>query len=192
MPPVDAPSRTGSLDGRVPEMTPDPDGPIWKNGAFHTDPWQRLADDAPLPAQPVIVSKARWLKERTALADRGVPLGLHLKAGESIDDLAGDFGRFAVIALDFPKFSDGRSFSIGRLLREKHGYKGELRATGNVLSDQIPFMRRVDFDAFEVTHAPTRTALAEGRIREVTLHYQPVSGVRLPDRTRPWLRQSRS
>jgi uncharacterized protein (DUF934 family) len=65
----------------------------------------------------------------------------------------------SLIALNFPKFSDGRAFSTARLLREKFGYRGELRAVGNVLSDQIPFMRRVGFDAFGVSHAPTRRAL---------------------------------
>ena len=129
------------------------------------------------------MSKKRWLAERGALAGRNAALGLRLDAGERIDDIAADLPRFSLIALAFPKFSDGRAFSTARLLREKHGYTGELRAVGNVLSDQIPFMRRVGFDAFEVSHAPTRRALAEGRIPEVTLHYQPAG-------TRPWLRRS--
>jgi phosphoadenosine phosphosulfate reductase len=59
------------------------------------------------------------------------------------------------------------------LLRDKYAYKGELRAVGNVLSDLVAFMRRVGFDSFEVTHGPTRRALSEGRIAEVTLYYQP-------------------
>ena len=103
------------------------------------------------------------------------PLGLLLAAGETVDDIAADLPRFALIALDFPKFSDGRAFSTARLLREKYGYAGELRAVGNVLADQIPLMRRVGFDTFEVTNAPTRRALTEGRIAEVTLHYQPAA-----------------
>ena len=107
-----------------------------------------------------------------------------------MDDIAGDLSRFAIIALDFPKFSDGRAFSTARLLREEHGYAGELRAVGNVLADQIPLMRRVGFDAFEVTNVPTRRALTEGRIAEVTLHhYQPAGTVEPPAGTRPWLRR---
>jgi phosphoadenosine phosphosulfate reductase len=121
----------------------------------------------------VIVSKKRWLAERNTLAGRDSPTGLRLEPGEELDDLAVDLGRFALIALSFPKFSDGRAFSTARLLREKHGYAGELRAVGNVLADQIPFMRRVGFDSYDVTHAPTRKALAAGRIAEVTLVYQP-------------------
>ena len=138
----------------------------------------RTASRCPTP--PSILSRKRWLAERDALAGRNAPLGLHLDAGERIDDIAADLPRFALIALGFPKFSDGRAFSTARLLREKHGYTGELRAVGNVLSDQIPLMRRVGFDAFEVTHAPTRRALIEGRIAEVALHYQPAAPTEPP------------
>jgi phosphoadenosine phosphosulfate reductase len=144
--------------------------------------------DAALPDGPAIVAKKRWLAERGQLAHRNAPLGLLVEAGESIDDIAADLTRFALIALSFPKFRDGRAFSTARLLREKHGFAGELRAVGNVLSDLIPFMRRVGFDAFEVAHAPTRRALAEGRIPEVALHYQP--GEPPAAGPRPWLRRS--
>ena len=147
--------------------------------------------DAALPDGPVVLSKKRWLGERQQLAHRNAPLGLLIEAGETVDDIAADLPRFALIALSFPKFRDGRAFSTARLLREKHGYQGELRAVGNVLSDLIPFMRRVGFDAFEVAHAPTRRALVEGRIAEVTLHYQPAAPDEPPAAgPRPWLRRS--
>jgi phosphoadenosine phosphosulfate reductase len=150
----------------------------------------RVVDDAELPGAPVIITKARWLKQRDALAQRSAPLGLWLAAGESINEIVTDLSRFALIALDFPNFSDGRSFSTARLLREKHGYAGELRAVGDVLADQLPFMRRVGIDAFAVTHEPTRRALIEGRIPEVGLHYQPAAGVESTAGSRPWLRRS--
>jgi uncharacterized protein (DUF934 family) len=167
----------------------DAAGAIWQDGAFRRDAWVRAVDGKALPDAPAIVGKRRWLAERDALAGRNAPLGLHLDAGEGVDDIAADLARFALIALNFPKFSDGRAFSTARLLRDKHGYRAELRAVGNVLSDQIPFMRRVGFDAFEVSHAPTRRALQEGRIPEVTLHYQPAGADEPPAATRPWLRR---
>ena len=153
--------------------------------------WLAAKDGEPLPDAPVVLSRKRWLAERDDLARRPAPLGLRLEAGESIADIVADLPRLALIELSFPKFSDGRAFSTARLLREKHGYAGELRAVGNVLSDQIPLMRRVGFDTFEVTHAPTRRALIEGRIPEVVLHYQPAA----PNEPagagpRPWLRRS--
>jgi uncharacterized protein (DUF934 family) len=170
----------------------DPQGPIWRNGAFRRDAWAKPEAEAHLPDGPVIVPKKRWLAERDRLASRNAPLGLQIEPGETIDDIAPDLPRFALIALSFPKFTDGRAFSIARLLREKYGYGGELRAVGNVLSDQIPFMRRVGFDSFEVTHAPTRRALAQGLVPEVTLYYQPTGTAEPSGGTRPWLRRSPS
>jgi uncharacterized protein (DUF934 family) len=163
---------------------------IWKDGAFQRDTWVRVADTEPITDVPSIISRKRWLAERESLSARNAPHGLLLAAGERIDDIAGDLTHFALIALDFPKFSDGRAFSTARLLREKHGFSRELRAVGNVLADQIPLMRRVGFDAFEVTHTPTRRALLEGRLAEVTLYYQPATAADVPAGTRPWLRRS--
>lgn len=168
----------------------DPAGAIWQDGAFRRDTWAKVDMTSALPDGAVIVPKKRWFAERDHLAGRNTRLGLLVSAGETLDDIAGDLPRFAIIALDFPKFSDGRAFSTARLLREKLGYASELRALGNVLADQIPLMRRVGFDTFEVTNAPTRRALAEGRLAEVTLHYQPAVAAEPPAGTRPWLRRT--
>jgi uncharacterized protein (DUF934 family) len=191
LPPPLTPPRKGEGNPRGARgETRDPNGLVWKDGAFRKDGWVRVADTEPLPNAPAMVSKKRWQAERDGLAARSAPLGLLIAAGEAIDDMAGDLPRFALIALDFPKFADGRAFSTARLLREKFGYADELRAVGNVLSDQIRYMRRVGFDSFEVTHAPTRRALIEGRIAEVTLHYQPAGVVEPSAGTRPWLRRT--
>ena len=186
------PAEAGRGDPRAPVTIsePEPDGPIWRGAAFHSDGWVKAADGEPLHDAAVILSKKRWVAERDWLAGRNAPLGLQIEPGETIDDLAADLGRFALIALSFPKFADGRAFSTARLLREKHGFAGELRAVGNVLSDQIPYMRRVGFDTFAVAHGPTRQALAEGRIPEVTLYYQPATAHEPAAGTRPWLRRS--
>jgi uncharacterized protein (DUF934 family) len=166
------------------------DATIWQSGSFHHDTWAKAVDGEPLPEIRAILSKKRWLAERDTLAGRNIPVGLRLEPGEAVDDVAGDLAHFSVIALNFPKFSDGRAFSTATLLREKYGFAGELRAIGNILSDQIPLMRRVGFDSFEVTHAPTRRALLEGRLAEVRLHYQPSAVTEPPAGTRPWLRRT--
>jgi uncharacterized protein (DUF934 family) len=185
-PSLSLPHKGGGDDGAL-----DGNGPIWRDVAFRRDAWVKAEAVGALPDGPVILSKKRWLAEREHLGLRRALLGLFIEAGETIDDIAADLPRFALIALSFPKFRDGRAFSTARLLREKHGHVGELRAVGNVLSDLIPFMRRVGFDAFEVTHAPTRRALAEGRIPEVALHYQPAAPGEPPAAgPRPWLRRS--
>jgi uncharacterized protein (DUF934 family) len=169
---------------------PNPEGPIWRGSGFYTDGWAGAADGDPIPDAPVIVSKQRWLTERDGLAGRNAPVGLRIEPGDSLDDIAADLSRLALIALNFPKFADGRSFSLATLLRDKHGFTGELRAVGNVLADQIPYMRRCGFDTYEVVHGPTRRALAEGGLAEVTLYYQPAAAPEAPAGSRPWLRRN--
>jgi uncharacterized protein (DUF934 family) len=171
--PVSAGTRAAAAGPAPQDGAGDPAGTVWRAGAFRADPWASAQAGVPLPDTPVVVSKRRWLAERAQLMGRNAPLGLRLEAGEGADDLAADLVRFSLIALAFPTFADGRAFSTARLLRDKYAFSGELRAVGNVLSDLVPFMRRVGFDSFEVTHGPTRRALSEGRIAEVTLYYQP-------------------
>lgn len=163
-----------------------------KNGAVIPDIWVRPVDDEPLPTDaPVVVSKTRFLAEAADLRGRNAPLGLALRAGETLDELEGDLNRFALIALDFPAYTDGRSYSLARLLRERHGYRGDLRAEGDVLWDQIPLMKRCGFDEFAIRDQRVLSALVEGRIHDVPVHYQP--GARddveiQPPGARPWMR----
>ena len=149
--------------------------PLIKNGRICTDDWRHLDDDAPLPgAGGVIVSLARWTAERDALVRRNAPLGIRLASSESAEDIAGDLGFFGVIALEFPTFKDGRAYSTARLLRERFGYTGELRAVGDVLRDQLAFMARCGFDAFEYAgKTPAEEALAA--FDEISALYQPAS-----------------
>lgn len=162
--------------------------PLIKNGALVEDPWVSLGNDQPLPATgPVLVSLTRWRAEREALIALGRPLGVRLAAGEMVEPIVGDLKHLALIALEFPSFRDGRAYSKARLLRERHGFDGELRAVGNVLRDQLLFMQRCGFDAFDIAseHAVEdwRRALAE-----FTVFYQPTADGRTPA---PWLRQRR-
>jgi phosphoadenosine phosphosulfate reductase len=95
------------------------------------------------------------------------------------------------VALKFDKFADGRAFSYAELLRERHGFRGDLRATGDVLLDEIVLMQRCGFTSFEVTDANTLRALKEGRAPKGALFYQPALGPReAPAGTRPWLRRA--
>lgn len=106
------------------------------------------------------------------LLERGEPVGVRLPNTTDVADLAEDLPLLAVVALEFPKFADGRAYSQARLLRERHGYRGEIRAVGDVLRDQLLFMARCGFDAFELR--PDRSledALAA--FGEFTESYQP-------------------
>ena len=118
------------------------------------DDWSllKLADGesdatAPIPSGPVLVPLRVWITRRAELALRS-DVGVWIASDERPESLAGDISRLPVIAVDFPKFSDGRGYSIAWNLRTRLGYKGELRAIGDVLRDQLFFMQRVGFDAF--------------------------------------------
>ncbi|MEM1045938.1 MAG: DUF934 domain-containing protein [Pseudomonadota bacterium] len=163
---------------------------IYRDGRFDPDIWTLVADDEPLPeGGHALIGKARWLEERDVLAKSRLSLGLALAAGDTLDDVVADLPRFSVIALEFPKFADGRSYSTARLLRETHGFKGELRAIGDVLIDQIPLMRRCGFDAFAISNEPTRRALEAGHFPDVPYYTQPIADRgEVPAGTRPWLR----
>lgn len=124
---------------------------LLRDGKQVDDPWQRLGSDDPLPdAGPVFVELERWQNDREALIARGEPLGVVLQSDEAPEQLAADLDKLALIALEFPEFKDGRAYSSARLLRERDGFSGELRAVGDVLLEHLLFMHRCGFDAFEI------------------------------------------
>ena len=176
-------------------MTPDDtieNLSIWRDGRFEADGWTRVADDAAVTEGPALLPLVRFLAEGDALTARNAPLGVIVQPGEAIEALAPHLGRVALVALAFPKYADGRSLSSARLLRERHGYTGELRATGDVLIDQMPLMRRCGFDVFEVTNPVTRAQLAAGKWPDVPFYYQPAGSSaqgEVPAGTRPWARR---
>lgn len=146
--------------------------PLIKDGAFADDRFATVADDAPLPENGAIVSLARFQKEREALLARNVPLGVLLKAPESPELLGEDAHRFSVIVLEFPVFRDGRAFSWARMLRQRLKFTGEIRAAGHFLYDQIAYMRRVGFDAWEVPEGFPLEQFHRA-LGEITNVYQP-------------------
>lgn len=152
---------------------------VIKHRRIVKDRWQTVADDAELPTGPVIVSQARWRKERTALLARGEPVGVRLPNTVNIAELADDLPALALVALEFPKFADGRAYSQARLLRERYGYQGEIRATGDVLRDQLFFMARSGFDAFEI-RADRHLEEALKAFSDFSESYQPAADQPLP------------
>ena len=112
--------------------------PLIKAGRAIADSFLHVADGEPLPADgAVIIGLARWQEERGLIEPRRDPLGVRLKPGDPVEQIAGDLDRLAVVALEFPKFNDGRALSQARLLRERFGYRGEIRATGKVVRDLL-------------------------------------------------------
>ena len=127
---------------------------IIKDRNVVADPWHRLelSADGGLPAIPsggdVIVPLALWQERRGELLSRPGRLGVWLDSHEDPAEIAPDLRLFGVVAVNFPKFVDGRGYSIGRLLRERYGYKGELRAVGDIFRDQLFFLSSCGFNAY--------------------------------------------
>lgn len=146
-----------------------------KNGEVVEDRWVAVADDAELSGEwPVIVSLARWRRDRDLLTARNAPVGIRLSSDDPLNEIAPDLDRFFLIALEFPAFTDGRPYSTARLVRERHGFTGELRAVGQVLRDQAQFLARCGFDSFELPEGSD----AEGWLRGlggIAVHYQRAS-----------------
>ena len=134
---------------------------IIKNASVVDDAWKTLtlaAGDSPeqvrLPVGPLLVPLAVWRARRRELVERqyehGWPLGIWLAGDEGPELIAADLDDFSVVAIAFSRFSDGRGYSTARLLRTRYGYTGELRAIGDVLRDQLFYLRRVGFNAYAV------------------------------------------
>lgn len=143
------------------------------------DHCQHLDDGAPLPADgPITVSFGRWRDDRAALSARG-DVGVRLPNDIEPDEAAALLDGVQRVTIDFPNFKDGRGYSLARLLRERHGYTGELRAVGEVLRDQLWAMRRCGFDAFEMKPGKDpHDGLAA--FREFDVIYQPAADETLP------------
>ena len=163
---------------------------LYQNGHFVEDSWKSISagQDIP-PSGHVIVPLDWWQAQRGAFQGSNVPLGVRIEPGTKIESFAQDISRFALIALSFPKFQDGRAFSTAQLLRERYGFKGELRAVGDILIDQLQMLARCGFDSFEINDGPTLQAIKEGRATAFTRFYQPSLMQEAPAGTRPWLRQ---
>jgi len=127
---------------------------IIKNGQVVDETWHLLPKDVTLDglsnSDDLIVPLALWRDHAHALKARDGGLGVWLDSDEEIEEIADDLQYFQVIALNFPLFTDGRHFSSARLLRERYGYKGEVRAIGDVLRDQLFYMQRCGFDAYAI------------------------------------------
>ena len=153
--------------------------PLVKNGHIATDVFLHVADGAELPGDgDILISAQRFLADPDTLLRRPGKTGVIWPNNRSVDDLVPYLARVAAVALVFPSFRDGRAYSQARLLRERHGYEGELRATGQVLRDQFVFMSRAGFDTFEVKKDADADAFAE-TMKRYSVFYQPTGDGRV-------------
>ncbi len=129
-----------------------------KDQGLIEETWVHCTDLEPLPvSENIIVGYGRWLNEQETLLKRNGLLGLELPNDVSPADISDKLDHLSLILLDFPAFNDGRAYSQAQLLRNRYGFKGELRASGHVLRDQLAFMARCGIDCFELPlHAPAQ------------------------------------
>jgi uncharacterized protein (DUF934 family) len=148
---------------------------VLKNGVPQPNEWVRVADDASLPdGTKVIVSLERWQAERDTLRQRNAAVGVSLKSDQSPLLIKDDLDHLSLVALEFPKFTDGRAFSYARVLRDRLGYRGEIRAFGQVLRDQYLFMLRCGIDTIEPPAEKRVEGYAEA-LKEFSVFYQPTN-----------------
>lgn len=150
---------------------------IIKDGRIAADHWQHLTDDEPPTSHPFTVSLGRWTSQRDTLRQQSNPVGVRLGAADSPEALAGDLSDLPLIVLQFDSLRDGRSFSHARILRERLGYTGEIRARGDFIRDQMFFLSRVGVDAFEFDD-DTTAARALPALKDFSAVYQPAPGDR--------------
>ncbi len=146
---------------------------LWKNGRFGDDTFVVLDDTAPLTrGAAIVVSLGRWRTDRAALSAHDAAVAVHADPVAMLSVETDALDRLAAIIIPFAKFSDGRGYSVARRLRDELNFKGEIRATGDVLLDQLPLMLRCGFDAFAIGHAPTIAALEAGHLPAIPEVYQ--------------------
>ncbi len=146
--------------------------PLLKQGQLTDDHWVRVEDDADIADEvAAVVSLERWQSDTDLLKRRNAPVGVALANDQSPDEIADDLDAIGAVFLTFPVYTDGRAFSQARLLRQRYGYKGEIRATGNVLRDQYAFMQRCGFDAFEIADGSDLAGWGRSA-QAVSHHYQ--------------------
>ena len=161
-----------------------------KHGIATTDSWQILdlaAGESPetvaLPDGDVIFPLAVWQARKDEIVSRPT-IGLLLQPADRVEDVAGELASFNLIAVNFPKFVDGRGYSTAALLRQRYGYTGELRAVGDVLHDQLFFMRRVGFDSYALKDGKSLDYAIAAGFKPFTEAYQGAT-----DQAQPYFRR---
>jgi len=155
---------------------------VINNRQIVEDSWQNIDDESnieQLPSGKLIVSLSFWNNHKQTLSARDDALGIRLNPEDDVTDIAGDLASFELVVLQFPAFRDGRAYSQARNLRQHQNYQGEIRASGNVLRDQIAFMERVGFNSFEIdSHQDINDAI--NGFDEISIKYQASSDEPLP------------
>jgi uncharacterized protein (DUF934 family) len=179
---------------RMTETQTEPNAPVlprlWTPAGFREDDWTHAGSADQLSGNgrfilPLQIFLGIDPEQRRLAKER---LGVLLAPGEPLERIADLLDQLSLVALAFPAFTDGRSFSKAGLLRTRHGFAGAIRATGQVLVDQLPHMLRVGFDEFEVSNPVLLARLQAGDTGGLPIHYQPAATESARTETYSWRR----
>jgi uncharacterized protein (DUF934 family) len=173
------------------ELTEQTATRLWTPEGFRDDEWHRAESADALSGNGRFILPLQVFLEldpemRKSAKER---LGVLLQPGETLEKIVPLLDQLSLVALAFPAFSDGRSFSKGELLRARYGFEGAVRATGQVLIDQLPHMLRLGFNEFEVSHPVLIKRLEAGDTGGIPLYYQPTAKPAAKGGKYSWRRQ---
>jgi uncharacterized protein (DUF934 family) len=172
------------------DQTPETEIRLWTPQGFREDEWTHAESAEALSGNGRFILPLQAFldldpKERELARER---LGVVLQPGDQLDAIAGLLDTLSLVALAFPAFTDGRSFSKAELLRSRHGFEGAVRAVGKVLVDQLPHMLRVGFTEFEISNPVLLKRLESGDVGGLPLYYQPAAKPASPSGKYSWRR----
>ncbi|MFA5983485.1 MAG: DUF934 domain-containing protein [Methylococcaceae bacterium] len=144
---------------------------IIKNQQIIDDTWLSLADDDAIKTGDICISLSRWQQDKAQLINHQGLLGVQIEPTEVISDIAADLGQFAMVAINFPVFSDGRGFSHAQMLSGQYGYTGEIRAVGQFMVEQVFYLSRVGFNSFCLAN-PAELPGALASLNDFSVSYQ--------------------
>ncbi len=144
---------------------------IIKDRQIIEDTWTHISDQEEITNGDITLSLARWKKTTAELGKRKGKTGIRLFPADKVEEIANDLTKINLVALEFPAFTDGRSFSQARLLRSRYDFKGEIRAMGNFMPDQVFYLSRVGINAFQLKNTEELN-VALSTMNDFTIKYQ--------------------
>ncbi len=147
---------------------------IIKDKQIIEDHWTHIADDEDISQGDITLSLTRWKTEKSALSNHQGRIGIRIAPADKLEEIADNLTDIPLVAVEFPAFTDGRAFSHARLLRERFAYKGEIRAIGKFMADQVFYLSRVGVNAFQLENLNDLT-IALSTMNDFSVNYQASS-----------------
>ena len=153
---------------------------IIKDRTLIDDNWHQVDEEQALPEGNILVPATRLQQQREHLLQREGKLGVNIRSQDEFESILSDANLLDCIAIEFPRFGDGRGYSYARLLRERYHYRGEIRAYGDVLFDQLAFMERCGFNSFALQQGQDIQHALNAAFEPFSIKYQSAADAAQP------------